>query len=91
MREETGLTADAFAIPNGTPADYSRETLQALRETGYTTAFTLSPGPVPAEEARRFPLQIKRVYLGHKDTFEIFAVKVMGLEAILERAPYLQG
>jgi hypothetical protein len=91
VRDETGLRADAFAIPNGSPADYNKETLQALRETGYTTAFTLSPGPVPSEEARRYPLQIRRVYLGHKDTFEIFAVKVMGLEAILERTPYLQG
>jgi peptidoglycan/xylan/chitin deacetylase (PgdA/CDA1 family) len=89
--DETGQKADAFAIPNGTPADYSKDTLRALRETGYTTAFTLSPGPIPAEEARRYPLQIRRVYLGHKDTFEIFAVKVMGLEAILERTPYLQG
>ncbi len=91
LRDETGLKADAFAFPNGSPADYSAETLQALRDTGYTTAFTLSPGPIPSEEARRYPLQIRRVYLGHKDTFEIFAVKVMGLEAILERTPYLQG
>jgi peptidoglycan/xylan/chitin deacetylase (PgdA/CDA1 family) len=91
VRAETGLAADAFAYPNGRLEDYNAETMQALREAGYTTAFTLSPGPIPLEEARRYPLQVRRVYLGHKDTFEIFAVKVMGLEAILERTPYLQG
>ncbi|NWF71322.1 MAG: polysaccharide deacetylase family protein [Chloroflexi bacterium] len=89
--DETGQKADAFAYPNGAPGDYDAATLRALRETGYSTAFTLTSGPMSSSAARRHPLQIKRVYLGYRDSFEVFALKTMGLEAFIDRAPFVPG
>jgi peptidoglycan/xylan/chitin deacetylase (PgdA/CDA1 family) len=89
IEHETPQKATAFAYPNGTPADYNTDTLHALREIGYTTAFTLTAGPMSATQARQHPLQIKRVYLGNNDTLELFATKVMGVPALLDKTPFV--
>ena len=79
---ETNQEIVAFAYPNGTHADYSMDTMAALQETGYTMAFTLEPGPMRWDAVKQHPLQIRRVYLGYHDTFEVFKVKVMGVPAL---------
>jgi peptidoglycan/xylan/chitin deacetylase (PgdA/CDA1 family) len=88
---QTGQSAFAFAYPNGFPGDYDESTMNSLLELGYTMAFTLEPGPMRAEAVRKNPLQIKRVYLGHRDTFEIFKMKIMGIPALLSRVPLTKG
>lgn len=88
IAHETGQQITAFAYPNGTPADYDQQTIQALRDTGYTMAFTLTAGPMPWSEVVQHPYEIKRVYLGLRDTLEIFAAKVMGVPALMDRTPY---
>lgn len=80
--DETGQTVTAFAYPNGTPADYSPDTMKALHETGYQTAYTLSAGPMAWQAVQAHPYQIRRVYLGYQDSFDLFQAKVMGLPAI---------
>ncbi len=89
IREETGQAITAFAYPNGGPGDYTVTTLHLLQEAGIETAFTLLPGPVRANTARRHPLEIPRVYLGGRDTTERFIYKVMGLPALLERPGFV--
>ena len=79
----------AFAYPNGTTADYSPAAMQTLKDCGYDMAFTLTAGPMPFKEIRQYPYQIKRVYLSHKDSLEIFQTKVMGLPALIERGNYI--
>jgi peptidoglycan/xylan/chitin deacetylase (PgdA/CDA1 family) len=88
---ETGQDVSAFAYPNGTLADYSRDTIQVLRETGYTLAFTLSPGPLRAGQVQRHPFEIPRVYLSRRDTLETFIMKVMGLPVLADRRRFVAG
>jgi peptidoglycan/xylan/chitin deacetylase (PgdA/CDA1 family) len=90
IRQETGQTITAFAYPNGLSGDYDVATMQILRDEGITMAFTLSPGPMRAVEVRRHPLEIQRVYLGGRDSFEMFALKVMGLPALWERTGFVE-
>jgi peptidoglycan/xylan/chitin deacetylase (PgdA/CDA1 family) len=93
IMEQTGKDVAAFAYPNGTHADYAPETMRLLQDTSYKTAFTLTAGPMRWRQVKVHPLQIRRVYLGYQDTFELFALKVMGLPALFDRiafpaAPY---
>lgn len=87
IQAETGQQVIAFAYPNGTAADYSPETMALLREAGYEIAFTLAPGPMRWSRVQAHPLQIRRVYLGYRDTYEMFALKVMGITAIYDDEP----
>lgn len=89
--DETAQNVTAFAYPNGTAADYSPQIIAALQSVGYSLAFTLTPGPMAWQNARKHPLQIRRVYLGYQDSFEIFTVKVMGLPAFGEALAYPQA
>jgi hypothetical protein len=86
--DHTGQEVYAFAYPNGTPADYTPETMTALTENGYDLAFTLTAGPMRWEAVKAHPLQIRRVYLDNKDTIKVFAVKVMGVPAFMEGLAY---
>lgn len=90
IEQELGYEASAFAYPNGMPDDYNLVTLEHLKNLRFTSAFTLTPGPMKLEDVRRYPYQIKRVFLSYKDTLEIFATKIMGLPALLNNIPYLQ-
>lgn len=85
IERETNQHVTAFAYPNGRPGDYSETTIQALRETGYTLAFTLLPGPMRLDEVKQHPLEIKRVFLGYQDTFELFVMKILGLPTLISR------
>lgn len=83
IEAETGQPAVAFAYPNGTKNDYDQNTIKILEELGFQAAFTLEEGPMPNAEVRQNCLEIKRVFLSYKDTLDVFALKVMGLPAVL--------
>jgi peptidoglycan/xylan/chitin deacetylase (PgdA/CDA1 family) len=83
VEAETRQPVSAFAYPNGTPGDYDENTFEVLRNTGYAMAFTLTPGPMRSQDVRRQPLEIRRVFLSYKDTFEVFVMKVAGLPALV--------
>ncbi|MHB8626585.1 MAG: polysaccharide deacetylase family protein [Aggregatilineales bacterium] len=85
IEKETGQRVIAFAYPNGTPDDYDVTTRQALHETGYRIAFTLSPGPMRAATANANPLEIRRVFLSYKDTFEVAVFKMLGGSMLFSR------
>ena len=78
LEAETGRLVTALAYPNGLPGDYDATVQQALRETGYHLAFTLTPGPMAAAEARRRPYEIARMFVRHQDTPASFALRAMG-------------
>ncbi len=44
IADETGKTPTLFAYPNGTPADYTSETKDILRDHGFTLAFSTTEG-----------------------------------------------
>jgi peptidoglycan/xylan/chitin deacetylase (PgdA/CDA1 family) len=79
IEAETNQVATAFAYPNGMTGDYTPDTLRVLREAGFVVAFTHKPGPMHAVTARQHPLEISRVPVDSRDTFEMFAMHVMGL------------
>ncbi len=89
VKEETGQVIRAFAYPNGLPGDYDAATMQALHDEGITMAFTLTPGPMRVGDVRRHPLEIQRVYLGRRDTFDMFVMKTMGLPALVDRSHFV--
>ncbi|MBZ0308392.1 MAG: polysaccharide deacetylase family protein [Anaerolineae bacterium] len=88
--QETGQQAVAFAYPNGRIADYNQAALDALRKYGYKVAFTLTSGPMPNEDVKKHPLEIRRVYLGRRDNFEVFVMKTMGASALGEPPVYVE-
>lgn len=88
IAEETGQAITAFAYPNGTLSDYNEAAFRILRELDFKLAFTLSEGAMPARDLQAYPLQIRRIFLSHSDSFEIFQSNVMGLPSIFKRDPY---
>lgn len=78
IEHETGVVVTSFAYPNGTRHDFNPSVVQMVRDAGYKLAFTTVPGPMRLATAQRQPLEIRRVYLGYRDTFEMFGLKVMG-------------
>jgi len=79
----TGRPARAFAYPNG---DYDATTLQALRDAGISMAFTMRLGPCTADAVRSAPLEIPRVPLEARDTWDLFRLKVSGTLSAVFRA-----
>lgn len=79
----TGLPARAFAYPNG---DYDAGTLDALRASGIGLAFTMRLGPCAATAVRAAPLEIPRVPLEARDTWDLFRLKVSGALSTVFRA-----
>ena len=79
----TGRPARAFAYPNG---DYDASTLDALRAAGIGMAFTMRLGPCGAQGVRSAPLEIPRVPLEARDTWDLFRLKVSGALSTVFRA-----
>ena len=71
----TGHPATAFAYPNG---DHDASALAALRESGISLAFTMRLGPCAAADVLGAPLEIPRVPLEARDTWDLFRLKVSG-------------
>ena len=89
IEAETGQMATTFAYPNGLPGDYTAMSLRALREAGFSVAFTHRPGPLYTSEVRQHPLEIARVPVDYGDTFEMFVMKAMGTLTRWQRPEYV--
>ncbi len=89
IEAETGQAADVFAYPNGLHGDYTACALQALRQAGFSMAFTHNPGPMRPGDARRHPFEILRVPIYYPDTFEMFVTKVMGVFTLPRHPQYV--
>lgn len=77
IQHKTGQEITAFAYPNGQLSDYNTDIIQILKDLDYQLAVTLSTGPVPLSEVRRF--EIARVFLSHKDSLAMFKLKTTAL------------
>lgn len=75
VERRTGRPASAFAYPNGS---HDPGVVRILAEAGIAVAFTMRPGPVRASDARAAPLEVPRVSLDARDTFDLFRLKVSG-------------
>jgi peptidoglycan/xylan/chitin deacetylase (PgdA/CDA1 family) len=74
MLEHVG-NADLFAYPNGSPADYTRETKQLLSELGYGFALTAIRGLNTSETD---VYELRRVGIGADMSFSRFQVRMLG-------------
>jgi peptidoglycan/xylan/chitin deacetylase (PgdA/CDA1 family) len=75
---ELGRPPVAFAYPNGSRMDFTRDHETAVRQSGYSIAFSLEPGPIALAKARQRPMAIRRIYVGFKDDMPRFAAKLAG-------------
>jgi peptidoglycan/xylan/chitin deacetylase (PgdA/CDA1 family) len=75
---ELGRPPLAFAYPNGSKRDFTAEHGRVARDAGYSIAFSLEPGPMSLNSVRRFPMSIRRIYIGRNDDMPRFAAKLAG-------------
>jgi peptidoglycan/xylan/chitin deacetylase (PgdA/CDA1 family) len=84
IEEEIGRRVISFAYPNGGEADFSQDVMHVVRESGIEVAFSLLSGPTFYRTVKKRPLAIRRIFLGHHDTYSRFVLKVSGLTRILD-------
>jgi len=85
VSERMGRPIRAFAFPNGRSGDYRQSEIDALRDADVRLAFTMTHGPVRAEDAWKAPLEIPRVALELKDGWRGFALKTAGGSKVKDR------
>jgi len=83
IEEELNRRVTSFAYPNGQRSDFSDSVIDAVKSSDLQAAYTLLPGPTRLNTVKRFPYQIRRIYLSHKDSFPIFAGKLAGVTRII--------
>jgi peptidoglycan/xylan/chitin deacetylase (PgdA/CDA1 family) len=79
IEKEIGRPVDCFAYPNGGVDDINDGIIRLVQEAGYSLAFTLIPGRNRYEGIRKTPYTIRRIFLGHHDSFPRFAAKTHGM------------
>lgn len=79
-----GCPMTALAYPNGHFDDYNATIMGHLRRLGIPLAFTLEPGPLRLARVAARALEIPRIFLIYKDSFDMFVTKMMGLPALLD-------
>ena len=79
IEEEVGHLLHSFAYPNGQRTDFNADVIKAVRDSGLQAAYTLLPGPTGFNTVKNKPFQIRRIFLGYKDTFPKFVGKLSGL------------
>jgi peptidoglycan/xylan/chitin deacetylase (PgdA/CDA1 family) len=72
----------SFAYPNGQISDFSDSVMDTVRDAGLHAAYTLLPGPTRFATVKKYPYQIRRIFLGHKDTMPRFVGKLSGLSRL---------
>lgn len=78
LTTELGHPARAFAYPNGSAADFSREHEDAVRKAGFSIGFSLEPGPTILEEVQKRPAAVRRLYVGKRDIIPRLFMKCIG-------------
>jgi hypothetical protein len=82
IEEETRIPVHSFAYPNGQDTDYNDDVINAVKGAGIQTAYTLLPGPTRFASVKKYPYQIRRIFLSYKDTLPRFAAKLSGLSRL---------
>lgn len=82
IEEVTNKPVLSFAYPNGQKADFNSTVINAVRDSGLRAAYTLLPGPTRFSTVKKYPYQIRRIFLSFKDTLPRFAGKLSGLSRL---------
>jgi len=85
IREETGQAVRSLAYPNGLDGDHNEAIASLAGSAGIDLAFTLQPGPARRREVRSRPMEVRRVYVGFRDSLAVFAGKAMGAARIMRQ------
>lgn len=75
IREMTGQNVDGFSYPFGDHGSFDQNTEKALKEAGYTKAYTNLMGPARAVSV---PWRIRRIRVYRTDTLFRFRMKIAG-------------
>ena len=78
LEEELNMPVRTLAYPNGTTLDFNLQVEALTRETGYSAAFTLVPGPARSPEVRSNPMAIRRIAVYLPDGDRRFRAKLAG-------------
>lgn len=84
IEQEIGKPVISLAYPNGGAADFSPEVISAAKKAGIEVGFTLLSGPTPYSAVTASPLEIRRIFIFHKDTFSRFVLKLSGSARLLK-------
>ena len=88
IRAELGQPPVAFAYPNGSRGDFDVAHERAVRDAGYSVAFSIEAGPMSIAEIRRRPMAIRRIYIGIDDNMPRFAAKLTGAYRLMQSQPF---
>ena len=80
LEDALGTPVTSFAYPYGTQASYTGETVEVVKEAGFSCALTGIEGKVD-DRADRF--QLRRVPILGNDRWPDFVAKVLGASAVL--------
>ncbi len=83
LEDALGVPVTSFAYPYGTRASYTDETVDLVKEAGFSCALTGIEGNV---DERADPYQLRRVSILGNDRWPDFVVKVLGASAAFRRA-----
>ena len=83
LENALGVPVTSFAYPYGTPGSYTEETVEILKEAGFSCGLTGVEGKVDCR-ADRF--QLRRVSILGNDGWPDFVAKVLGASAAFRRA-----
>ncbi len=84
IEAEVGRPVLGLAYPNGGAEDFSAEVMRMLPETGIEVAFSLVTGPTTTRAAKAAPFSIRRIAVGHTESFARFAAKLAGYGRLKE-------
>lgn len=88
IEEKTQQSAIAFAYPNGQLEDYNSEIIDVLKALDYKMAFTLQSGPMRNSDVLLHPFEICRIFIGHRDTHDIFRLKLAGIPRLISQPKF---
>lgn len=78
LSAELGHPARAFAYPNGSASDFSREREDDVQRAGFSIGFSLEPGPTTLDEVQKRPAAVRRLYVGKHDIVPRLLLKCIG-------------
>ena len=78
LQDELNEPIRALAYPNGARADFSPIIEELAKESGYSAAFTLVPGPTNHGAVRAEPMAIRRIAVYLPDGDRRFRAKIAG-------------
>jgi peptidoglycan/xylan/chitin deacetylase (PgdA/CDA1 family) len=79
VESELEKPVKSFAYPNGGHDDFNKAIKDFAHDIGIQVAFSLINGPSSQRQALRDPLEIRRIFIGYKDTMPRFVAKVCGI------------